>query len=609
MPLLSVRHHPSAPPAADARARPPAGRWIGWLLAGGWAAQFALRLWLYRYHSGPVANPDEVGYLLAARLLAGGPGGDYSGSTFYQGGYALLLVPAFWLTSDPETAYRLVAGTGAAVAAATFPLAYAALRRLGTAVRPALLLAFAAGASPSLLVFSGLALADAVLPTLLLGWLLAVHDTVSRGSARAAALGGVLAGFATSVHMRGYVIFGVWVVAVALLAFRRRIAPKAALAGAAAGGTTALAGAVLNAELAAALYPGGARDLSGLLVDRLTSLDGQAWALAGAAGQIWYLAVATWGLAGVGLIAAAATALRRSAPHAHRVAAAVLLATTLGIAYASSAALPDEHRVGNYAYGRYLACVALAWTIAGLAALLRTRRTAAPGPTGPLAAVPEEAAFPRVRRTALLGRPGWLAVIPGGRRRATVLGLALGAAATAAAAGGAAALYAGDRLRRYTFIAFDFPEVIFLSGVHDRLDMAAASWTAAALLACLAAAALTPRRTRWPLAAAVLVAANAAFAVHIAPKPPPPADPAWWPQPPPGRVAVDNRVDWRIWVQLTHRVWWTELELFNGDKQAVPNGVCSVLLPPSAPPPPTWRPAGSRPDWALWTSPHCTPGP
>ncbi|SDG75165.1 hypothetical protein SAMN05421505_107182 [Sinosporangium album] len=55
------------------------------------------------------------------------------------------------------------------------------------------------------------------------------------------------------------------------------------------------------------------------------------------------------------------------------------------------------------------------------------------------------------------------------------------------------------------------------------------------------------------------------------------------------------------------RVWWTELERFNGDKQAVPYGVCSVLLPPSASPPPTWRPAGSRPDWALWTSPHCAP--
>ncbi|WP_283134959.1 hypothetical protein [Rhizohabitans arisaemae] len=512
-----------------------------------------------------MANPDEVGYLLAARLLAGGPGGDYSGSTFYQGGYALLLVPAFWLASDPGTVYRLIVGIGSAVAAAAFPLAYLALRSLGMAVRPALLLAFAAGASPSLLAFSGLALVDAVLPTLLLGWLITLYDLAHRGSMRASALAGALAGFMAATHMRGYVVFAVWALALAGLAVTRRIAPKAAFTGAIVGGMTALAGAVLNARLAADLYPGGARNLSGLLVDRLTGFDGQSWALAGAAGQIWYLVVATWGLAGVGLVAAAVTAVRRGAALAHRVTSAALLTITLGTAYASSAALPDEHRVGNYAYGRYLAFVALAWTLAGLVALLRARRTVVPG-------------------------------------------LVLGTVALAAATGGGAALYAGDRLHRYNFIAFDFPEVIFLSGVRDRLDMATASWTAVALLACFAVAALTPHRVRGLLTVGALVAVNAAFAVHIAPQAPPNPDPGRLPQPPPGRVALDNRIHWRLWVQVAYRVSWTELERFDGNRQAVPHGVCSTVLPPAATPPPGWRAAGSRPEWTLWTSPHCPPG-
>jgi hypothetical protein len=39
--------------------------------------------------------PDEEGYLLGARLLAGGAIGDFSGQRFYQPGYSLLISPAY----------------------------------------------------------------------------------------------------------------------------------------------------------------------------------------------------------------------------------------------------------------------------------------------------------------------------------------------------------------------------------------------------------------------------------------------------------------------------------------------------------------------------------
>jgi len=39
----------------------------------------------------PLANPDESAYLIAARVLAGGPATDFSYSTLYQGGYPLLI--------------------------------------------------------------------------------------------------------------------------------------------------------------------------------------------------------------------------------------------------------------------------------------------------------------------------------------------------------------------------------------------------------------------------------------------------------------------------------------------------------------------------------------
>ncbi len=81
------------------------------LLAFGWLAQAVLRFGLAWHRLGPVAHPDEAGYLVAARLLAGGPGADLSGHTFYQGGYPLLLAPVFWATDDPVLSYRLRALT------------------------------------------------------------------------------------------------------------------------------------------------------------------------------------------------------------------------------------------------------------------------------------------------------------------------------------------------------------------------------------------------------------------------------------------------------------------------------------------------------------------
>ncbi|WP_157549855.1 hypothetical protein [Nonomuraea candida] len=569
------------PAPADAPAR--SGAWLWWLLAAGFVAQVALRLWLNRYHLGPVANPDETGYLLAARWLAGGAGADLSGSTFYQAGYALLLTPIFWLTSDPATAYRLAVVVGAVAVSGAYPMAYLLLRRLRLRPRTALPVAFAAGLSPSLLVFSGYALADAILPVLVLGWLVALHDLAARGSARAGtAAGGVAGGaaggvagavagavaggvaaYAMATHLRGTVIVAVCLLVVAVLF--RRLPRATVIATAASAVAGAVAGEALNGALRAALYAGGPRDLSGLLLTRLTSLEGQAWALSGAAGQLWYLIAGTWGLAGVGLAGAAAVLARRSAPLPHRVLAGALLAATLGIAYASSAALPDEHRVGNYAYGRYLACVAVAWTLAGLLVLLR-----------------------------------------GGRR--AVAWHALAAAGLLAVSGGTAAWYAGDRLHRYAFIAFDFPEVIFLSGVRDSLDLVTASLTALVLLACLAGTALLATRRTPALVVGGLGLIHLAFAAHLAPAAPPAPGPDWLPAPGPGRVAVDERVRWNVWVPLAYRVWWTELERFRGTP---PPGVCTAIVPPGTPPPPGWAATGhggDRQGWTSWTGPACRPG-
>ncbi|MGI5202994.1 hypothetical protein ACQEU6_15635 [Spirillospora sp. CA-108201] len=563
------RQAPPAPPGSSRRFP----RALPWLLAAGVLAQAAVRLWFSWARTAPAADPDETGYLLAARLLAGGPGGDLSGNTFYQGGYPLLLTPAFWFSHDPATVYTAVMVINALLGAALFPLGYAAARRFGLARRPALPLAFAAALLPATTFFGAFALADAVLPALVLAWLLALDRFVRNGRAGDAALASLVASCAAAVHTRGAVLLAVHAAALLVTALpgRRRI--RAALAGAAVALAGYAAGAALNAHVRAELYPRGTRDLSGILVSRLTTVPGQEWALSGAAGQLWYLIVSTWGLAGAGLAAVAAVLARRRTPAADRIMAGVLLAATCGVAYASSAALPDEHRVGNFAYGRYLACVALVYALAGAAALARLTA----GPAIRLAAA---------GALLLEGAALW------------VTG------------------YAGDRLRTHAFIGFDFPEVTFLTDDRGALHLHEASLAALALLGGLL---VLSRLDGTALASVVLAGVNLA-ALTFAMGPHARRVPAGPPLPGPasGGVVTDASLNWAVRTALIHPVWWTRVGAFDVRAGRPPApGVCTVVVPlpdgtrPEASwpaHPAGWRPHAGRfwsPSWVSWHAPSC----
>ena len=108
-----------------AAARRAARRWA-LLVAVGWLIEAGLRVWFSHTQSVPLANPDESAYLIAARVLAGGPATDFSYSTLYQGGYPLLITPVYWFTSNAVAVYHSVLVINAAVSAALMPLAYVA---------------------------------------------------------------------------------------------------------------------------------------------------------------------------------------------------------------------------------------------------------------------------------------------------------------------------------------------------------------------------------------------------------------------------------------------------------------------------------------------------
>ncbi|WP_051300589.1 hypothetical protein [Actinomadura rifamycini] len=568
----------AAPPDAEG-ARRARRRWaLAFVL--GWLAQVGLRVWLASGQTIPVATPDESGYLFAARVLTGGPDADMSYGTVYRAGYPLLLLPAFW-ADDPVTVYRGALVINALISAAMLPLAFLLLRRLSVAARPAYLFAHAAALLPGVLFYSLFVLTDAILPVVVVGWLLLAHawlaaprdparDGGGRGPAVRLALCGtgasLLVGFAYASHSRGavlLVVHGVVLLAGALL--RRRSWRATILAGAAAAAAV-LAGALLNRLVVLPhLYPAGDNDLGGNLVERLTTADGWGWTASLATGQVWYQAVATGGVAAVGLAAAAYAVVRRDVAVPVRVLALAVLATVAGIALATSAALPVEYRVGNYVYGRYLACVTPVLFMAGVAVLLRVPRR-------------------------------------------TLAAAAAAAAVTAVAAAGVVQWYAGDLLSDYTFTIYDFPETSFLTWDWDSFHLWRATLAGLGILAAGTAAVLLPRHGP-PVLAALLAAVALATTVTAVDRI---ARPLVAEQTAEtdlrgsvdlrgrGTIAVDWNVPWTTRLSQYYWAWWSDGTLFDSRWTPPPQDADMIVLnwPGGVPAADSW-PSGAPSGWEI----------
>ncbi|WP_395104432.1 hypothetical protein [Actinomadura sp. SCN-SB] len=450
---------PARPTGPERRADRRFRHW-GLLLLLGWAAQVAVRLWMSSRQVMPVATPDETGYLFAARVLTGGPEADLSYGTVYRGGYALLLLPAFWLAGDPVAVYRICLVINALISAATLPLAYLMLRRMRLSRTWSYALGHATALLPAVVFYAEFVLTDAVLPVAVFGWLLLTHSwlTAPKGASpvRVAVYGasaGMVVAYVYASHSRGIILMVVQacVLAVAVLCRWRGWTPTGIAA--AAMGAVAYAGMKLNEGLLPRLYPGGDNNLAANLEWRLTHWDGYGWTLSLGTGQIWYQIVATGGVAGVGLVTIAVIAVRRGTPPRLRVLALAMLAAIAGIAFATSAALPVEWRVGNYVYGRYLACVTPVLFAVGAAVLLRA-----------------------TLRTVLWATAATVAV--------------------AVMAASVVQWYAGDVLSRYTYTLFDFPETSFLTWNWTSFHLWRATLAGLVLLGLAVVAARLPRHGR-----------------------------------------------------------------------------------------------------------------
>jgi hypothetical protein len=313
------------------------------------------------------------------------------------------------------------------------------------------------------------------------------------------------------------------------------------------------------------IYPSGSAPLGEWLSHRLTTLTGVGWTISVAAGQLWYLIVCTWGMAGIGLVALTILMVRRDTGRPERVTIAVVLVTLVGIALTTSAALPDEGTVANQTYGRYLACLAPVLLLAGISTLARG---------GPLV-----------------------------RARSVLTCMAISTALA-----GIIQFHAGDLLSRNFFGAFDFPEVCVLTWDWTSLRLWPATGAALLLLALAALAMTGTQRHGLFVLAVLLITVNLATMVVTTNK-----ISRYWSArleaatslAPAGlttqdRVAVNySGLSWRIWVSQAFQVR-THLIAFDRYRRSEPPaGATLVVVPwdPGVRPERSWPTA--PPDWHL----------
>jgi hypothetical protein len=466
----------------------------------------------------------------------------------------------FWFIHNPVTAYRAVLIINAAVSATLMPLAYVAGRRLELGRPAAYGVAAVTALLPAGFFYAEYAMADAIFPVLVLAWLLATHSWLTASTTRgryAAAVGAaLLAGYAYAVHSRGDVIVAGFVAVGALVAWRR-LAPRGTVAAAALALAAAVSGGwLMDRYLSSALYPDGTRSLSGETEARLRSMQGMIHVFEMGAGQIWRLVLDSWGLAGVGLIAAAAVIVRRGTRADLRIMAALGVAVTLVIACVAPAALPSSQSQ-TWASGRYLDGLIVTFFVVGAVVLLRAHA-----------------------RTILL--------------------CAAGTAGLAILTGIIVVIYAGSSLRTQGWPwGFDFGEVAALTQNWSRAGVWMATAVALALLAAWVLTALATRRwpdvdlagkVRDPLLlrgvwalgiAAVSLVALTQMTSHVSQATEPTRAPrttgfvAASKLKPGDRIAVASNVNYWVWVPQAFQVWWTELEFFHPG-QPLPAGTTVV---------------------------------
>ncbi len=330
---------------------------------------------------GPVLYSDALGYLGNARFLAGGAPPTFDGSFSYSPGYSALLVPLHWLTQRSDIIWTGSVLLNVAFAVLIMAPAYWLARHMFSLGRyPALLSAAAVSLTPALILQPGRIWTETLFP---LVFLLAVVGVTSMfGSNRAVpAVGsGVLVGYLVSIHGRGIAAAAAFLAVLLIGVLWFRLRAWVALLAVAGTGLVVGVDLVVRSHLREQLWTAGqvptnagsaARILRAYAPDHLAST------LSTALGHLWYVVVASFGLAIVGIVAlvliAAGSARWHPTGTSVRAGALFAVLAVAGVAFLSAGLLTNVNRVDHRVYGRYLEGVTPILVLAGTASLIKVR--------------------------------------------------------------------------------------------------------------------------------------------------------------------------------------------------------------------------------------------
>ncbi len=270
------------------------------------AALVVLHLLSSAQRQQPIIMADEVGYLGIARYLSGtAPLPDMAGSRFYHFGYSLLLLPAFWLFTDPVSSYKAALAINALLMSALyFPLC-SILESSGGVSRPMVRwIAFTCALYPPLLLYSSFAWSENAF-VLFFALTVAVFGRylVTQTAGRALLLGS-LVGFLYTIHPRALPVLVIVVVYLATLAWLRVVPRRQAALSTMAVGLVFSLTRVLNEHLKGIGWGGSGEFSAAALGGRLLPGRDLALVIERVCGQLLYLAQASHGLALLGLAGA-----------------------------------------------------------------------------------------------------------------------------------------------------------------------------------------------------------------------------------------------------------------------------------------------------------------
>lgn len=365
----------TGPTGAPARGRPR----LGWRWPLALSAVAAVNTALSLDATSPVQTKDEIGYLMAARLVGGGGGADlvmppYAGG--YSAGWGVLVSPLWSVVDDPVRFMHVTVAVNVVLATLAVVVWAAVSRRLGASPGAALAVGSVVAVAPGRALYTGYALPEALLGVLVAGAFLLVlrlwdgddGRPVATRTGTAWALA-ALTSYLSLTHSRFLPTVGLLLVVLAWWAFRSRAALGPWVVGTGAAG--AVAGVLVNRWVEDRLYgdvdrfAAAGEQVGQLHIGFMTSLT---------IGHAWYGAVAWGGFTVLGVLRALGPVRqewRRREPGPWSL---LLLVTTaqlvVGAVYLSTRITVGAGRLDQVVYGRYTDPVWSLLAVVGLTALV-----------------------------------------------------------------------------------------------------------------------------------------------------------------------------------------------------------------------------------------------